>query len=89
MNLLFIVFGILAFLLVIGLLCYYLAKSTFKFLDEADRIENMIRSNAPVEDVIKAILALDKTNAFKQLGTRVTELAKIAEVKYNVKILKI
>ncbi len=84
---------------VIGIICisvfilasvslYLLMKSSDKFFREADRIENLIRDGADIKEVYPALFALDKKSFHKQMYSRLTELGKMAEIKYNVKIFK-
>ena len=67
---------------------WFIIKSADKFFSEADKIEVMIRNDEPKDVVINAIYRLKEKSFHRQTGSRCTELAKMAEVKYNVSILK-
>lgn len=67
---------------------YFLAKSANKFFRTADEIEGWIKSGEPKEKVIEALFTLRKDSFHRQTGSRLNELAKMAEIKYNIKLLK-
>lgn len=58
------------------------------FYKEADRIEEMIRGGVDEKETLDALYALKKKSMHSQTGNRMRELAKMAELKYGVKILK-
>lgn len=65
-----------------------LAKSANKFFRRADEIEEWIRLNESKEKVIEALFMLKEESFHKHTGNRLNELAKMAEIKYNIKLLK-
>ena len=67
---------------------YWLLKQADVFFRKADEIEGWIRKGEPQDTVVKAILELTKTSFHRITGDRLTELAKMAEIKYNIKLLK-
>ena len=64
---------------------YRVSTTFFKLADE---IEEMIRNNVGVLDVIDKLKVLDKQSFHKTTGSRVRELIKMAEIKYNVELLR-
>ena len=67
---------------------FWVGKEGRTFFIEADRIESMIRSNEDSNTVIKDLYKLKQLSFARQTGDRLNELAKMAEVKYDVTILK-
>lgn len=67
---------------------FYLLQSADKFFKEAKELELMIRSNQPKEKVLEKLYALKKKSFHRETGNRLRELALMAEIKYNIQILK-
>lgn len=63
---------------------YRISSKFYKFADE---IETMIRNNEPIENVKEKLLELSKQSVHRTTGDRVRELAKMAEIKYDVILL--
>lgn len=67
---------------------YWLMKQADKFFKEANSIEEKIKAGEPKDVVLPLLYALAKKSFHRTTGERLTQLAKMSEVKYNVKILK-
>jgi len=65
-----------------------LAKSSEKVYRFADEIEKMIRNNEDKDEVVKKLFELEKMSFHSSMSDRVRELGKMAEIKYDIKILK-
>lgn len=65
-----------------------IANTAEKFYAKSDEIENAIRNNEPQEKVLEMLRELSKESFHRTTGSRVRELAKMAEIKYNIKVLK-
>ena len=65
-----------------------LARTGNEFHVSADEVEEMIKNADDKDLVIEKLLELDKLSFHRTTGQRVHELGKMAEVKYNIKILK-
>lgn len=66
----------------------WLGKQGSDFYDTADEIEKMIRSNVDKEEVVTAIFKLRSKSFHRNTSDRLTELAKMSEIKYNITLLK-
>lgn len=87
----FPIYGIVILSAIFGLMftgMLWIGKIGRSFFVEADRIEGMIRANEDSNTVIKNLYKLKDKSFARQTGDRLNELAKMAEVKYNVSILK-
>ena len=71
---------------IIGL--YWIMKQAHKFYLKCDEIEVMIRGEATKEEVIKSIYAIRNDSLCRQTGERLRELALMAEIKYQVVIIR-
>lgn len=67
---------------------FWIGNQANIFFREADKIEEMIRDNKPQSDVIKFLYELKDKSFHRQTGSRLNELAKMAEIKYNITLLK-
>jgi hypothetical protein len=67
---------------------YYLMKKAIEFNKEADRIELMIFNQEDRDKVFNDIKALSGMSFHRTTGDRVRTLAKMFEVRYNVKIIR-
>lgn len=67
---------------------YKIFSAANKFFREADRIEEMIRENKPMPEVLLSLYALKDKSFHRSTGSRLNELAKMAEIKYHISILK-
>jgi hypothetical protein len=65
-----------------------LVKSGEKVYRFADDIEKMIRDNEDKDEVVKKLFELDKMAFHSTMSSRVRELGKMAEIKYDIKIIK-
>ncbi len=84
----YIILIALALVILASICMYKLITVADKFFRRADEIESWIRANEPKEKIVSAIFALKKDSFHRQTGSRLNELAKMAEVKYNIKLLK-
>jgi cytochrome c-type biogenesis protein CcmE len=87
-NIFWIILGLIAGIVFIFATMYYCMKQSVDFFSKANEIEKMIRDNKPKDDVLTAIYALRKESFIRHTGDRLRELAKMAEIKYDVVILK-
>jgi hypothetical protein len=65
-----------------------LARHGMDFYDEAKEIEEAIRNGEDKDEVVAKLLALDKKSFHRTTGERIRELAKMAEIKYDISLLK-
>lgn len=63
---------------------WHLIKSADTFFREANRVEALIRNGADKQEVVRAIYELQKKSFHRQTGSRLTELVKMTEIKYNI-----
>ena len=84
------VFVIVIFIILVGGFAsmIYLINKSNNFFDKADKVEIMILEGQSEDLVVKSIYELHKDSFIRKTGDRVNELAKMAEVKYGVVLLK-
>ena len=80
--------GITAFLITAFVGLFWIMKQANKFYRKCDEIEVMIRGEATKEEVIKSIYAIRNDSFCRQTGERLRELALMAEIKYQVVIIR-
>lgn len=67
---------------------YWLFKQADKFFREAERIEELIKNGENAEEAFAALLKLNKDSFHRQTASRIRELGKMIEVKYNIEIFR-
>lgn len=65
-----------------------LIRAVNKFYKLADELEVKIKTNYEFEQQMSDLITLSKKSMHKTTGSRVRELAKMMEIKYNTEILK-
>ena len=87
-TIVFLILSALAFarLMVAGL--YMPLKTTAKFGEKSRELESKIRSEDNKDQQIKLLFELDKLSWHRTTGEEVKSLAKMIEIKYNVRLLK-
>lgn len=75
-------------IVLLGMAFRYLVKSSDNFITHANKVEKMIVDNADFDDVFESLYELQKKAWHRNMGYRLSELIKMAEIKYNKQIRK-
>lgn len=67
---------------------YWIMKQADKFFRKADEIEKLIKSGNDKDEAISQLMLLSKDSFHRNTGSRIRELGKMIEAKYNIEIFR-
>ena len=83
-----LILGALAFSCLMAAGLYMPLKTTAKFGEKSRELDNKIRNEVNKDEQIKLLFELDKLSWHRSTGDEVRSLARMMEIKYNIKLLK-
>jgi flagellar biosynthesis protein FliQ len=80
---------------IIGIMCsgmfttmLMMANKAEEFFDKANELEELIKKDCDKDAAISMLYKLQEKSFHRTTGSRVRELAKMMEIKYNINIIK-